>query len=168
LFMLGAADALQGDVAPALKQMEPSYEATFGYGFLGVLPGVIMADALASADRNQEALALVARLLDNSNTPEVGPFISELWRIRGEMVLRQSANDSQEAERFFGTALRIADKQGAKVFYVKAAIPLARLLADGGRREDAKTVLDHAAAITLDEWDGPETAIASQLRSDLG
>ena len=54
--MLGAADALQGDVAPALKQMEPSYEATFGYGFLGVLPGVILADALASADRNQEAL----------------------------------------------------------------------------------------------------------------
>ena len=110
LFMLGAADALQGDVAPALKQMEPSYEATFGYGFLGVLPGVILADALASADRNQEALALVTRLLDKSSTPEVGPFISELWRIRGEMVLRQSAINSQEAERLFGTALRTGRK----------------------------------------------------------
>ena len=168
LFMLGAADALQGDVAPALKQMEPSYEATFGYGFLGVLPGVILADALASADRNQEALALVTRLLDTSNTPEVGPFISELWRIRGEMVLRQSANDSPEAERYLGTALRIADKQGANVFRLRAGIPLARMLAEGGRREEAKSVLDHAAAITLDEWDGPETAIATQLRSDLG
>ena len=168
LFMLGAADALQGDVAHALKQMEPSYEATFGYGFLGVLPGVILADALASADRNQEALALVTRLLDKSSTPEVGPFISELWRIRGEMVLRQSANDSQEAERYLGTALRIADKQGANVFRLRAGIPLARMLAEGGRREEAKSVLDHAAAITLDEWDGPETAIATQLRSDLG
>jgi class 3 adenylate cyclase/ABC-type transport system involved in cytochrome c biogenesis ATPase subunit len=168
LFMLGAADALQGDVAPALKQMEPSYEATFGYGFLGVLPGVILADALASADRNQEALALVTRLLDKSSTPEVGPFISELWRIRGEIVLRQSANDSQEAERYLGTALRIADKQGANVFRLRAGIPLARMLAEGGRREEAKSVLDHAAAITLDEWNGPETAIATQLRSDLG
>ena len=167
LFMLGAADALQGDVAQALKQMEPSYEATFGYGFLGVLPGVILADALASADRNQEALALVTRLLDKSSTPEVGPFISELWRIRGEIVLRQSANDSQEAERYFGTALRIADKQGANVFRLRAGIPLARMLAEGGRRQEAKSVLDHAAAITLDEWDGPETAIATQLRSDL-
>ena len=167
LFMLGAADALQGDVAHALKQMEPSYEATLGYGFLGVLPGVILADALASADRNQEALALVTGLLEKSSTPERGPFISELWRICGEMALRQSAANSQEAERFFGTALRIADEQGANVFRLSAGIPLARMLAEGGRREEAKSVLDHVNAIRLDEWDGPEIAIANQLRSDL-
>ena len=168
LFTRGAADALHGDVANALKQMEPSYEATFGYGFLGVLPGVILADALASADRNQEALALVTGLLEKSSTPERGPFISELWRIRGEMALRQSATNSQDAERFFRTALRIADEQGAHVFRLNAGIPLARMLGEGGRREEAKSVLDHAAAITLDEWDGPETTIATQLRSDLG
>ena len=167
LFTRGAADALQGDVAHALKQMEPSYEATFGYGFLGVLPGVILADALASADRNQEALALVTGLLEKSSTPERGPFISELWRIRGEMALRQSAANSQEAERFFGTALRIADEQGANVFRLSAGIPLARMLAEGGRREEAKSVLDHVNAIRLDEWDGPEIAIASQLRSNI-
>ena len=167
LFARGAADALQGDVAHALKQMEPSYEATLGYGFTGVLPGVILADALASADRNEEALALVTRLLEKSSTPERGPFISELWRIRGEMVLRQSAINSQEAERFFGTALRIADEQGANVFRLSAGIPLARMLAEGGRREEAKSVLDHVNAIRLDEWDGPEIAIASQLRSSI-
>jgi hypothetical protein len=168
LFTRGAADALQGDVTQALKQMEPSYEAALGYGFTGVLPGVILADALASADRNQEALTLVTGLLEKSSTPERGPFISELWRIRGEMILRQSANDSQEAERYLGTALRIADKQGANVFRLRAGIPLARMLAERGRREEAKSVLDHAAAIALDEWDGPETAIVTQLRSDLG
>ena len=168
LFTRGAADALQGDVTHALKQMEPSYEATLGYGFTGVLPGVILADALASADRNEEALTLVTGLLEKSSTPERGPFISELWRIRGEMALRQSAANSQEAGRFFRTALRIADEQGAHVFRLNAGIPLARMLAEGGRREEAKSVLDHAAAITLDEWDGPETAIATQLRSDLG
>jgi len=168
LFTRGAADALQGDVAHALKQMEPSYEATLGYGFTGVLPGVILADALASADRNQDALTLVTGLLEKSSTPERGPFISELWRIRAEMALRQSAANWQEAGRFFRTALRIADEQGAHVFRLNAGIPLARMLAEGGRREEAKSVLDHAAAITLDEWDGPETAIATQLRSDLG
>jgi hypothetical protein len=167
LFMQGAADALQGDAAHALKQMEPSYEAALGYGFTGVLPGVILADALASADRNQEALALVTGLLEKSSTPERGPFISELWRIRGEMVLRQSATNSQEAERFLGIALRIADQQGANVFRLSAGMPLARMLAEGGRREEAKSVLDHANAIRLDEWDGPEIAIAAQLWSDL-
>jgi hypothetical protein len=167
LFMLGAADALQGDVAHALEQMEPSYEATIGYGFLGVLPGVILADALAGAGRNREALTLVTALLDKSSTPERGPFISELWRIRGEMALRQSATNSQEAERFLGTALRIADEQGANVFRLNAGIPLARMLAEGGRREEAKSVLNHVNAVRLNEWDGPEVAIAAQLWSDL-
>ena len=165
--MLGAADALQGDVAPALKQMEPSYEAAFGYGFLGVLPGVILADTLASADRNQEALALVTRLLDNSSTPEVGSFISELWRIRGEMILRQSAANALQAEQYLATSLRIAHQQGAPIFQLRAAIPLARLLAERGQREEAKEVIERASAQSPAEWDGPEIASAAQLRVHL-
>jgi hypothetical protein len=165
--MLGAARALQGDIVSALKQMEPSFEATLGYGFLGILPGAIMAETLASADRDQEALALVMRLFDESITPEAAVFIPELWRARGEILLRQAANNSPEAQRCLETALRIADKQGARSFYLKAGIPLARLLAEGGRLEEAKAVLDHADANTLGEWDGPETAIATQLRSTL-
>ena len=38
-----------------------------------------------------------------------------------------------ESERFFGTALRIADEQGANVFRLTAGIPLAQMLAEGGR-----------------------------------
>ncbi len=167
LFMLGAAQALQGDIAPALKQMEPSYEATFAYGFLGILPGVIMAETLASADRDQEALALVMRLLDESTTPEGAVFIPELWRIRGEILLRQAAVNSPEAERYFDTALRIAKKQGASVYYLRAGISLARLLAEGGRRDEAATVLDHADGSALGDWGGPEIAIATQLRSHI-
>jgi hypothetical protein len=110
--ILGAARALQGDIAPALKQMESSFEATLAYGFMGMLPGVIMADALASADRNEEALALVMRLLDGSSTPEVGIFIPELWRIRGELLLRQSASNSPLAESYFRTALRPRARRG--------------------------------------------------------
>ena len=166
-FMRGAARVLQGEVAPALKQMEPSFEATFSYGFFGMLPGIIMADAFASANRNEEALALITRLLDESSTPEVGVFISELWRIRGELVLRQSASNSRQAEHYFGTALRIAGQQGASIYRVRAGIPLARLLAEGGRQEEAKTTLDDAIGNKLGEWDAPETAIATQLRAAL-
>jgi hypothetical protein len=110
---------------------------------------------------------LVIRLLDESITPEAAVFVPELWRIRGEILLRQAATNSPEARRYFETALRIADQQGARIFYLRAGIPLARLLADGGRRKEAKTVLDHANANTLGEWDGPEIAIATQLRSDV-
>jgi tetratricopeptide (TPR) repeat protein len=165
--MLGAARALEGNTAAALEQMEPSYEATFGYGFLGMLPGVIMADALAGANRNREALALVTRLLEGLRTPEEGVFVPELWRQRGELVLRQSADDAQQAERHFGTAARLAAEQAAVVYRLRAGTQLSRLLAEKGRREEARTVLDRANASTLDEWQGPEIGIATQLRSEL-
>jgi hypothetical protein len=67
------------------------------------------------------------RLLDESITPEAAVFIPELWRIRGEILLRQAAINSPEAERYFETALRIADKQGARIFYLRAGIPLCSL-----------------------------------------
>jgi hypothetical protein len=166
-FMTGAARVLEGDFAPALKQMEPSFEATFNYGFLGVLPGVIMAEALASANRDQEALALIKRLLEETSTPEAGVFISELWRIRGELILRQSALNAPQAESFLGIALRIAMEQGAPVFQLRAGIALARLLAEAGRRDEAKIAIDRASLKSPTEWNGPEIAVAAGLRSAL-
>jgi hypothetical protein len=166
-FMLSASRAQQGDITSALKQMEPSFEATLAYGFFGVFPGIIMAEALAGAGRDQEALALIARLLDESTTPEVGAFVSELWRIRGELVLRQSAGNAQQAESFLATALRIATGQGASVFQLRAGIALARLLAEAGRRDEAKIAIDRAGVESLSEWNGPEIAVAAQLRSAL-
>jgi tetratricopeptide (TPR) repeat protein len=166
-FMLGAACALEGDIAPALEQMEPSFEATFNYGFLGMLPGVIMADALARANRNKEALALVTRLLEGLRTLEEGVFVPELWRLRGELLLRLSAGDARQAEHYFGIAARMAAQQGALVYRLRAGTELSRLLAEQGRREEARTVLDHANANPLDEWEGPEVGIATQLRSEL-
>jgi hypothetical protein len=133
-----------------------------------MLPGVIMADALAGANRDREALALITRLLDGSSTPETGIFISELWRIRGELLLRQSVDNALQAENFLGIALRIATDQGAPVFQLRAGIPLARLLAEDGRRAEAKIAIDRASAVNLSEWGGPEVAVAAQLRSHLG
>jgi hypothetical protein len=167
-FVLGAARALEGDIGPALEQMEPTFEAAFGYGFMGMLPGVIMAETLADANRNGEALALVTRLLEGTRTPEEGVFVPELWRIRGELMLKQSAGDAGQAEHYFGTAARIADQQGAPVYRLRAGTSLSRLLAEQGRRDEARTVLDRANANPLDEWEGPEIAIAARLRSELG
>ena len=138
-FMLGAARALEGDMAAALEQMEPSFEATFGYGFLGMLPGVIMADALAGANRNREALALVTRLLEGSRTPEEGVFVPELWRLRGELVLRQSAGDAPAGGALFrncGTHSRRAGSSGLSIEGRNAAFPVACGARSTRRSED--------------------------------
>jgi class 3 adenylate cyclase len=166
-FMLGTAYAMEGEIAPALKHMEPFFETALAYGLFGMLPGIIMADTLSSGGRYQEALALITRMLNETSTPEAGVFVSELWRIRGEAALRQSAANILQAEQYLATSLRIADQQRAPVFGLRAAIPLAQLLAENGRREQAKDVIERAGAESLPEWEGPEVFAAAQLRSHL-
>jgi class 3 adenylate cyclase len=166
-FMRGASDALKNEALSALRQMEPSFEGAFAYGFFGVYPGLIMAQTLAAADRNQDALTLVTRFLDKRSTPEEGTFVSELWRLRGELVLRQSADNSPEAEHYLGIAARIACEQGAIPYLLRADSSLARLLAEGGRREEARTVLKDVVVGRPAEWEGPEIAAADQLWAAL-
>ena len=166
-FWLGAVRTMRDGVAPGVKAMEPVFEATLGVGFWGVLPGVVMVEALARAGRDREALALIERLLGASSTPEVGVAISELWRIRGELLLRESAGNAELAERHLRIALRVSGDQGAKVFHLRSGISLARLLGERGRRGEAKAVLDQANTDGLMEWGGPEITQARQLRSEL-
>jgi hypothetical protein len=167
-FMLAAADGLQGSVVSAVEKMEPLLEATFGYGFFGMLPGVIMADALARCDRDEAALTFVARLLEESRTPEVGVFVPELWRIRGELVIKRSASDLQEGQRYLEKAMRMAQQQNAPIYRLRAGVPLASLLAENGRSEEAMRVIDCIGPNVPEEWTGPETAAYSRISAELG
>ena len=116
-FMMGAAEALKDDVTSGLKSMEPMFEGTLAYGFFGTLPGVILADALIKANRSEEALSLLKRLLDG----EAGIFTPELWRMRGELLRRRSGTNADEVERFLARAMRVASEQGAELYRLRAA-----------------------------------------------
>lgn len=164
-FWLGAGQGMAGDAAGGVARMAPTFEATLAYGFLGVLPGVVMAEALASVDRDEEALALIARLLDATETPEAGVFMSELWRIRGELFARGKGGDP---ERSLQTALRIARAQGATLLQSRAGISLAHLRAGAGRRDEARSALAEAGLDALADRGVPELLAAERLRADLG
>jgi ABC-type lipoprotein export system ATPase subunit len=94
LFMRGAADALQGDVAHALEQMEPSYEATLGYGFTGVLPGVRPTRWRAQTATKKRWHWLrgysTSRALRNGAHlfPSYGGFV-ERWRCDNQLPIRR-------------------------------------------------------------------------------
>ena len=71
-FWLGATRATRGDPTGGLRQMEPAFEPTHGIGQYASLPGVVMADTLARAGRDRDALALLARLLGEMSDAECG------------------------------------------------------------------------------------------------
>ena len=140
-FWLGATQAMHGDLTGGLRQMEPGFEPLHGIGLFALLPAVVMVDTLARAGRDRDALILIARLLGAMSDPQMGMFVSELWRIRGELVARKRGGDTALAERHLQTAFRIARGQEATLLQSRAGIALATHFAERGRREEARTAL---------------------------
>ncbi len=167
-FWIGAADVMRGDTVAGLRRMAPAFEPTYGWRFLSVLPGVVMAEALARAGRSRDALEIVARMLGEVQDPETGVFISELWRIRGELAVRERGGDASQAQRDLQTALRIATAQKATLLQSRAAISLARHLAERDKRQEAKAALAVSGVSALADRAAPEIAAAQRLAAELG
>jgi predicted ATPase len=64
---------------------------------------------------------------------------SEIVRLKGEVLRAQSA--SADAESCFRRAVEVAQRQGAKLLQLRAAVSLARLLQSQGRFREARELL---------------------------
>jgi len=62
---------------------------------------------------------------------------SELYRLKGALLLQQNSANQAEAETCFHHALAIAHNQQAKSFELRAAMSLARLWQQQGKRAEA-------------------------------
>jgi hypothetical protein len=62
---------------------------------------------------------------------------ADIHRIRGEIALLSSGRDTAKAEAYFDRALAVARKQQAKSWELRAAMSMARLWRDQGKRQQA-------------------------------
>jgi class 3 adenylate cyclase/tetratricopeptide (TPR) repeat protein len=68
-------------------------------------------------------------------------FAPELLRLDGEVSLRTGRATPEEAERAFRAAIDLARRRGEQSLELRAVTSLARLLADGKRRDEARREL---------------------------
>jgi predicted ATPase len=66
---------------------------------------------------------------------------AEVNRIAGEIALWSPKQDTAKAESYFERALAVARQQQAKSWELRAAMSMARLLRDQGRRREARELL---------------------------
>ena len=90
--------------------------------------------------RSEEADRLLADALETAHETNQRLHVAELYRLRGEVLLRPSRNES-EAESCFREAIGIARAQSAKWWELRATMSLARLLAEQDRRDEARAML---------------------------
>jgi predicted negative regulator of RcsB-dependent stress response len=84
-----------------------------------------------------DGLSVLAESLAAADAQEERHYDAEIHRLKGEFLLRQDQSNAPEAENCFRCAVEIARKQ----LELRATMSLARLLAQQGRREEARTML---------------------------
>jgi predicted ATPase len=124
-----------------------------------------VAEALADAGRIAEARALVEAIQQF----EAGWLEPELLRVRGELLLLQSATAATEPpEDLFRQAIDGARQQGALSWELRAATSLARLRRDQGLPAEAKTLLQPVYECFTEGFDTADLAAAKRLLDELG
>jgi len=101
-----------------------------------------LALALAGTGRLEEAFVDLDDAMAAEREDGYGWFAPELLRIRGEVLLRQAADQSTlAAEECFEQAAQLAREQGALFWELRIALSLARLRISQGRHNEARATL---------------------------
>jgi len=143
--LLGCREALAGDAAAGVRRIAVGVAAARARGagllrlpwYFGCLATahLRLGEFNAAQDCLAEAFAAVTR------TEEAWPE-AELRRLAGEVALAGPAPDRRQAAEHFEAALRIARRQCAKSWELRAAVSLARLRRDAGGPRQARVILE--------------------------
>jgi predicted ATPase len=135
--------ALTGDPAKALPMIVSARNAfrSTGANFLAPLDLSVLASTHAALGNFDDARRYVAEAVNTMETNKEKWFEAEVNRIAGEIGLKFPEPDAAQAEAYFERALAVARKQQAKSWELRAAMSLARLWRDQGKRNEARDLL---------------------------
>jgi predicted ATPase len=139
----GWALAAQGRRTEGITQMHQGLAALRTRGVGVLLPRIhtLLAEAYGESGQAEEGLRLLAEALATADHQGMHLWEPELYRVKGELLLRQPVPDAPEAERCFRQALDSARRQEAKSLELRAATSLSRLWQRQGRRAEARQLL---------------------------
>jgi predicted ATPase len=148
-------EVVRGFLAQDTKFMSPIYLASLaeGYGRIG--------DVETGLEKIADALALI----ENSGERERE---AELYRLKGELLQKRDRPNPAESEACFRQAIEIARRQEAKMFEFRATVSLARLIANQGRRDEARMMLTDIYNWFTEGFDTVDLKEAKALLDELG
>jgi tetratricopeptide (TPR) repeat protein len=101
----------------------------------------LLAEALNRAGRVEEGLATLSEALDVTKQNNEPFYEAELYRLKGDALVKAGVVSFSEAESCFHRAIEIARQQQAKSFELRAVMSLARLWQQQGKREEGRAIL---------------------------
>ena len=99
--------------------------------------------AIAYAELGQfdDAKRCIGEAIAATETTKQLLFEAEINRVAGEIALMSPEPDAAKSEAYFERALAVARQQQAKSWELRAAMSMARLWRDEGKRDEARDLL---------------------------
>ena len=139
----GYALALTGKAADAIQVIESGITAlqTTRAALWAPLSLPYLARAYTELGQFNNAGRCISEAMTAMETTKEKWWEAEAHRIAGEIALMSPATDATKAEEYFDRALAIARQQQAKSWELRAAMSMARLWRDQGKRDEARDLL---------------------------
>jgi tetratricopeptide (TPR) repeat protein len=163
----GWAEIKNGDVTEGISLLRSgvaAYRATGAEQWMSQYTP-LLATAYEITGQVEEALTLLDQALQTVERTGERCFVAELNRHKGRLLLRQGHTEA--AEELYRKALSIAGEQGAKLWELRAAMSLARLRHDQGRRAEARDLLAPIYGWFTEGFDTCDLKEANTLLSEL-
>ena len=166
-YLLGWAMANQGKPESGITHMCQAISALQSIGNRRILTWAApLAEAYEKAELPKEGLVTVDTAL--KTIAETGGRVheAELFRLKGEFLLRQG-KEASEVITSFQRSLEIARHQRAKSYELRTAMSIARLLEKQGTRREARNVLVPVYDWFTEGFDTPDLCEAKTLLGEL-
>jgi predicted ATPase len=165
----GSAMSMAGEAAPAIKLITDGITAwrSMGTTMWATLRLSGLAKARSDLEQFDEAWGCIAEAISTAEETLERWWLADVYRTAGDIALRSASPDGTTAETYFERALDIARLQQAKSFELRAAISMARLWRDQGKRDEARELLAPVYGWFTEGFDTRDLKEAKALLNEL-
>jgi len=127
----------------------------------------LLSDTYGKEGQTAEGLRVVNEELSRLQITGARFYEAELYRIKGELLLRQAVPDKELAETCFDKAIEVARRQQAKSLELRAAMSMSRLWQRQGTKAEAQKLLGEVYGWFTEGFDTADLKQAKLLLEEL-
>ncbi len=127
----------------------------------------LLADAYGTDGHPDAGLAVLAEARALLETTDIRFYAAELFRLQGVLLMQQVPSEVSKVEDCFQQALAVARQQQAKSWELRAAMSLARLWQQQGKRQEERQLLGEVYGCFTEGFDTADLQDASALLAAL-
>jgi DNA-binding winged helix-turn-helix (wHTH) protein/predicted ATPase len=166
-FNRGLALAAQGQGQAGMAAMRQGLAAIQATGLRRAIWLALLAEAQGWVGQAKAGLRLLAEALAWVDTNGDRAFEAEVYRIKGDLLLRPAIPDAPQAEACFQHALDVARRQQAKALELRASMSLSRLWQRQDKRQEAYDLLAEIYGWFTEGFDTADLQEAKALLEEL-